>query len=108
MTAERCHIRELINQSEQGDFSLAQARVEPGVSTALHLLKDTLEIYYILEGKGEMVLDGKVIGTVEAGDNVMIPANTSQCIRNVGERDLIFLCWCQPRFVPACYVDLEE
>ncbi len=37
-TRERCHIRELVNDDEAPEFSLAQTRVEPGVTTELHKL----------------------------------------------------------------------
>jgi hypothetical protein len=39
-TAERCHIIEIMNQPGI-EFSIARARVEPGVTTAFHLLKGT-------------------------------------------------------------------
>jgi oxalate decarboxylase/phosphoglucose isomerase-like protein (cupin superfamily) len=46
------------------EASLAQARVEPGVCTANHLLKSTAEWYYILSGTGDMYIDNQLIGPV--------------------------------------------
>ena len=48
-TEELCHIIELSNS----DVSIAQARVEPGVSTRWHRLKNTTERYYIISGEGQ-------------------------------------------------------
>ncbi len=104
-TEERCHIIELFNQPEEM-ASIARARVEPGVTTALHSLNG-LECYYILSGIGEMEIDGEQTGSVGPGDTVVIPANAPQRITNKGNEDLIFLCFCAPRFVPENYAALE-
>ena len=106
-TAERCHILEIINQPENRSYSLARARVEPGVTTAWHSLKDTTELYYILSGNGLMSLGEEFTKEVQAGDTVEIPPNTPQRISNVGVEDLIFLCYCTPAFGPEAYEDLE-
>ena len=106
-TAERCHIIEILNLPSVPDASLAQARVEPGVCTANHLLKSTAEWYYILSGSGDVYIDNQLTGTVSAGDTVRIPADTPQYICNTGQSDLIFLCYCTPPFSPEIYVDLS-
>lgn len=106
-TDERCYILELFNDEDYSRFSIARARVEPGVTTALHALRGTDEIYYLLSGKGRMEVDGLLKKEVQAGDLVVIPAGISQRITNVGEQDLLFLCICGPRFEPAAYVDME-
>jgi mannose-6-phosphate isomerase-like protein (cupin superfamily) len=107
-TDERCHILELFNRPAYSRFSIARARVEPGVTTALHALQGTDEIYYLLAGKGRVEVDGGPKEDVQAGDLVIIPAGVSQRIANLGEEDLLFLCICGPRFEPAAYVDLEQ
>lgn len=38
---------------------------------------------------------------------VLIPPETPQRITNIGNVDLIFLAICTPRFIPACYQDVE-
>ena len=105
-TEERCHIIELFNQPGNAG-SIAQARVAPGVTTVLHSL-DGLECYYILSGKGEMEINGKEMGPVKTGDTVVIPKNAPQRISNTGEEDLLFLCFCVPRFISENYQSLEE
>ena len=101
-TEEHCHIIEIFNQ-QQAACSIARSRVEPGVTTANHLLHGTAEWYYILQGQGEMMLNNSQAGTVGPGDVVHIPAGTPQCIRNTGQEDLIFLCICTPGFSSDAY-----
>lgn len=106
-TSERCHIVELLNDDNSPDLSVARCRVEPGVTTQLHSLTGTTEVYGIEQGQGIMD-DGKHPGiAVAAGDNILIPADHPQRICNTGTDDLIFVVTCQPRFEPACYNDLE-
>lgn len=100
---EKCFITELLNSKEDPDISVSRARVNPGVTTVLHWLKDTEEKYFILSGSGEMEIDGKVAGTVVPGDLVIIPKNTDQRIKNTGTDDLIFICICTPRFEAKNY-----
>ncbi len=98
LTHENCFITEFLNRDDYPNFSIAQARVMPGESTALHTLHDTDEVYFILSGKGEMEIGGRIIGTVREKDMVFIPRNTPQRIKNHEDRDLVFLCICSPRF----------
>jgi len=105
-TRERCFIREIVNSSDIQDFSLAETRVEPGVTTELHKL-GVSEWYIILAGEGQMEIGGDSAYTVVPGDVVAIPAETSQRIHNNGKVDLLFQCICLPRFTPDCYVSLE-
>ena len=52
-TRERCYIRELVNDAAITEFSLAVARVEPGVVTELHRLAVD-EWYVITSGQGTL------------------------------------------------------
>lgn len=95
---EKCFISEIFNRTSNPELSIAKARVLPGVTTELHWLKDTEEKYFILSGNGEMEVDGKIVEMVQGNDLVIIPANTTQRIKNIGKDDLIFLCICTPKF----------
>lgn len=97
-TDEKCFITELLNTESFNNFSIARARVAPGVTTTLHRLLETDEVYYILSGRGEMEIDGEKMGTVATNDVVFIPKNATQRITNVGDNDVVFLCICTPRF----------
>ena len=108
-TNERCHILELLdNQNSENLFSIARARVEPGVTTAWHKLTGIIEYYYILDGKGFMEIGEEEGFDVGKNDVVTIPANFAQRIQNKGEEDLIFLAICNPPFSDANYEDLEN
>lgn len=106
-TPERCHITELFNRHPNPEVSIAQARVEAGVTTANHLLRGTTEWYYILHGEGEMFLNGTSAGRVLPGNVVHIPADTPQYIRNPGAEDLVLLCICVPRFRVEVYEEIQ-
>lgn len=105
-TRERCFIRELVNDSEIREFSLAEARVEPGVRTELHELAVD-EWYVIMSGAGLMELGGKPAFAVGPGDVIAVPAGTSQRLENTGSADLLFQCICLPRFTADAYRSLE-
>ncbi len=106
-TDERCHIVEILNNGEDPDCSIAQARVEPGVTTCLHKLTGIIERYVILSGQGEVEIDGDHPVPVSRLDVVVIPDGVTQKITNTGSRDLVFLCICTPRFRQQAYHDLE-
>ena len=75
-------------------YSLAHAKVKPGEITYAHRLKSS-EIYYILEGEGEMYIDNEK-EKVFTGQVIYIPPNSIQRIKNTGMNDLIFLCIVDP------------
>jgi len=106
-TRERVFITERVNDPAIPDVSLADARVEAGVTTELHRL-DVNEYYVIQSGSGLMeVGDGEPF-EIERGDTVVIPAGVSQRITNTGDADLRMQCICIPRFTPDGYEALEK
>ena len=107
LTRERVYIRERLNDPAIPRVSLADARVEPGVTTELHRL--TVDEWYVIQlGAGMMEVGGGATFAVAAGDTVVIPAGVSQRITNTGNGDLRFLCVCMPRFTPECYETLGD
>lgn len=106
-TDERCHILELSNSSADEALSIARARVEPGVTTALHRVRGTAERYVILSGEGEVEVGSDAPTAVGVGDVVLIPPGVDQRISNTGDVDLVFLALCTPRFRSENYQDTE-
>lgn len=106
LTRERCYIRERINDPAIRDFSLADCRVPPGITTELHRL-DVNEWYLIVHGRGSMEVGGNPAFEVGPGDTVSIPQGVSQRIRNIGDADLELQCICIPRFTASAYEPLE-
>jgi mannose-6-phosphate isomerase-like protein (cupin superfamily) len=105
---ERCHIAELLNTTDCPGLSIARARVEPGVTTVLHIVRGTEEVFFILSGQGDVEIAGKVIGTVRPGDLLRIPADTPQRITNTGQEDLVFLAVCAPLFKGELYEEVDQ
>ncbi len=94
---DNTRLRELFNPVRDDlelRYSFAVARVEPGGTTFLHRLA-TSEVYYILEGGGEMVIDGEH-RDVGVGHALYIPPGAEQQITNTGEVDLVFVCVVDP------------
>ena len=75
--------------------SLAEARVPAGGRTERHYHKVAEELYFILEGAGEIELDGEC-RTVGPGDAILIPSGTWHTI--MATEPLSFLCCCAPPY----------
>ena len=97
-TTDGSTIRELLGLSTAPvrSQSLAEAALEPGQATERHYHAETEEIYYIVEGSGEMELDGDR-RVLSPGDAVLIPPGAWHQIRAGGAR-LRFLCCCAPAY----------
>ena len=106
-TAEHCFITEVANSSTDENFSVARARVEPGVTTAWHKLRGVSERYLIVSGQGLAEIGELEATAVATGDVICIPPDTPQRITNTGKDDLTFFAVCSPRFTPDCYINLE-
>ncbi len=106
-TAERCRIIELSNSEADPAVSIAEARVEPGVTTRWHRLHGTAERYVILSGRARVEAGELPPQEVSAGDVVLIPPMCRQRIANIGSEDLVFLAICTPRFVQEAYEDID-
>jgi mannose-6-phosphate isomerase-like protein (cupin superfamily) len=98
-TRDGSEIRELMHPQQQGNQqqSLAEAIVQPGQDTLLHLHQRSEELYFITQGKGHMQLGDEQL-QVETGDCICIPANTPHRIENTGTKPLKILCCCSPAY----------
>ena len=105
--SEGCYITELSNNEFDPDLSIAQARVEPGVTTSWHWLKNTTERYCILSGVGIVEVGDAEQRDVCSGDVVLIQSMQRQRITNIGKEDLIFLAICTPRFEKRNYEKIQ-
>ncbi|MDO9550306.1 MAG: cupin domain-containing protein [Methanoregula sp.] len=77
--------------------SIAHAIIPPGESTLPHILKKSTELYYILEGYGEMHIDTETARVIP-GQIILIPPEARQWIRNTGGENLVFLCIVSPKW----------
>jgi mannose-6-phosphate isomerase-like protein (cupin superfamily) len=92
-TKDGSTIRELHHTAAQ---SLAEATLEPGGTTQRHFHRQSEEIYFVLEGSGEIELDGER-REVGPGAAVLIPPGAWHQIR-AGGLPLRFLCACAPAY----------
>jgi mannose-6-phosphate isomerase-like protein (cupin superfamily) len=99
VTADGSTIRELCGLPTGGTVnqSLAEASLDAGQATERHYHAETEEIYFVLEGEGELEVDGDR-GHVRPGDAVPIAPGAWHQIRNVGEGTLRILCCCAPPY----------
>jgi mannose-6-phosphate isomerase-like protein (cupin superfamily) len=91
-TKDGSTIRELHHTARQ---SLAEATLEPGQATERHFHAATEEIYFVLEGEGDLEIDGE-IRRVGPGDAALIPPGAPHQITAHGM--LRFLCCCSPPY----------
>ena len=99
VTADGSTIRELFGLPTGGveHQSLAEATLAPGQATQRHYHRESEEIYFVLDGEGEMELDGER-RRVGVGDAVAIPRGAWHELRAKGDRPLRILCSCAPPY----------
>lgn len=104
-TKDGSEIRELMHPGQHGNRaqSLAEARVAPGQSTALHRHLISEELYHVTAGSGMMTL-GTARFSIETGDSIAIAPGTAHCVSNTGNTALVILCCCAP---PYSHEDTE-
>jgi mannose-6-phosphate isomerase-like protein (cupin superfamily) len=77
--------------------SLAEASLEPGQATERHYHASSEEIYVVLEGWGEMEVEGDR-AAVGPGEAILIPPGARHQIRASDDAPLRFLCCCAPPY----------
>ena len=99
ITKDGSAIRELLHPTSSSVVhqSLAEAIVEPGQTTELHLHRVSEELYHITHGEGLMTLGDRAF-LVRPGDSVVIKPGTPHCIQNLGDVQLKFLCCSAPAY----------
>lgn len=103
---ERIYIQELMNAPQEPDMSLSRFRVPGGTTTQLHKL--TITEWYVMESGSCIVEINAQKIKMNAGDNLKISPGQSQRVINDGDEELIFQSICMPRWVPECYINLED
>ncbi|MCF7689426.1 MAG: cupin domain-containing protein [Cephaloticoccus sp.] len=81
--------------------------IEPGASIGEHLHNGDEEFYYILEGTGEMTLDGAPF-TVQPGDFCFTQNGHRHSLRNTGAQPMRFLVVCVNREISAHQPDADH
>ncbi len=87
------------------NYSIAQFTLGPGKKSKLHKMSSS-EIYYILEGSGNIKIDEETYH-IEKDDSAYVPPNSKQFIENIGSIDLKFLCIVEPAWEAENEILLE-
>jgi len=106
IAGDHSRLREFFHPDKESlniGYSLAHAEVLPGEITCWHRIKESSEVYYILEGEGLMHIDSQQF-PVNEGCAIYIPDGANQRIKNSGKKILKFLCIVSPPW----QVDNEE
>lgn len=92
-------ITELVHPThdEVTNLSLAEAVVEPGQSTYRHNHATSEEIYYVLEGQGQLYLGAEVV-QMKPGSAHLISAGTEHSVTALPGGPLRFLCISSPPY----------
>jgi mannose-6-phosphate isomerase-like protein (cupin superfamily) len=98
-TADGSTIRELFGPATMAarNQSLAEASLPAGGSTERHYHRETEEIYFVLEGTGELEVDGER-ADVAAGDAVLIPPGEWHQLTAARGSPVRILCCCAPAY----------
>lgn len=102
VTKDGSTIRELMHPNVHAAMgshaqSFAEAIVEPGTTTLLHIHPITEEIYHITSGVGQMIL-GENVFDIASGDTIVIVPGTKHCVTNTGTVPLKILCASSPAY----------
>ena len=98
-TPHGSEIRPLIDRTTSPitQCSLAEELLPPGKSVSPHHHEVLEEVYYILEGTGEMTV-GDETREVGAGDAIYIPKHNRHTLTNTGAQIMRILLVCGPAF----------
>ena len=98
-TPHESEIRPLIDRttSDIERCSLAEETLPLGKAVMPHYHLETEEIYYILRGAGEMIIDNER-RAVTAGDAVFIPRGATHSLENTGTEAMTILLVCGPAY----------
>ena len=80
-------------RTEPGIKFVHDDTIEPGASIGEHGHDGDEEVYYILEGAGEMTMDG-VVAAVQAGDFCFTQSGHRHSLRNTGAQSMRLLVVC--------------
>jgi mannose-6-phosphate isomerase-like protein (cupin superfamily) len=83
---------ELINMETSGSkkMSIATILINPSEESKKHFHKKMEEIYYIVEGEGEIMIDD-MISKIKKGHAILLPVGSLHQIKNTGKSILKFI-----------------
>ena len=99
VTKDGSEIRELMRPAQHGSSAMnfAEAIIEAGAATRLHIHLRSEEIYHVTHGEGTMRM-GTVEFNIRSGDTITIAPGTPHNVTNTGDQPLKILCVCHPAY----------
>jgi len=89
------------------EISLATVVIKAGKEAHMHKHPDLEEVYYVMSGKGQMEVDGKVYD-IKSGDTYAVePKDAPHKAINPYEEDMKIMVVCNPKFDINLLEDLE-
>ena len=98
-TPHGSEIRPLIDRTTSSieRCSLAEEVLPPGSAVGRHHHVETEEVYYIIQGSGQMTV-GSETRPVETGDAIFIPRGSTHTLENTGHEPMTILLVCGPAY----------
>lgn len=112
LTGDKSRSFQVINPENVGArrFMITVVEVRPGGSTPAHEHKTSESMYYVLEGRGEILAGkGQPKKVVGANTAVYFPAGSTHGIKNAGRTTLVYLsCHAPPYEIEELYRHWQE
>ena len=106
MTKENMAFRRVVDTGKYGQLVLISIRKGEDLGDEMHPTTD--ELYYVIEGKGEIKLDGKAY-PFEEHASMLVPAGTRHDVINIGKEDLkLFALYTSPLLPLDEWVETRE
>src|SRR5829696_6208977 len=91
-----------------GHWSMIEYVLPPSlIGPTPHFHKKTQEMFYILDGTLQFLLDGKIIDA-PSGTLVVVPEGSVHTFRNVSDKKVRFQVWFSPGGMEQYFVDVQE
>jgi mannose-6-phosphate isomerase-like protein (cupin superfamily) len=90
-----------------GKFSLIEELIPVGTATPYHIHHNEDEVFYVLEGEAEFVLDGRLI-RADTGMLLLLPRNIPHGFRIVGEQPARLLNMLYPANFEQLFIKVGE
>ena len=108
-TPDGSTIRSLLDRTSAPvqNQSLAEAGLPAGGATVRHFHREAEELYFLIEGRGVMEVDGEE-RAVEEGDAILIPPGAWHQLRADAAGPVRLLCCCAPPYRDEDTVLVED
>lgn len=97
----------LTGKDTAGKFTIIENDNPPGVGIPMHVHENEDEVFRILEGEMEFVVDGKT-SILKAGDTIFLPRQVPHSFRVVGDKNAKTIITVVPSGIEEMFVQLSQ